>query len=308
MKFNDSVLARATFPSVLDSTILLTSACPTKFFYKHCFHLAPQQKSIHLHAGGAFAEAMQVVRTKFYKEKLGLEKSLLEGMRAFILYWGDYEAPEGSYKNFENMLAAVFDYFHVYNPEDDFLQPFVQENGDPAVEFTFSIPLPIPHPDTGEPLIYAGRCDMIGVYNNLLAIDDEKTCYSFGFDWSRVFQMRGQFIGYTWAAQQYNMPVNLCIVRGIAIQQRNIKHLETMFTFPQWQIDRWYKEMLQKVTYLSTCWSMKEFPMNYGDICGSYGGCEMMDLCTSKDPEVWFPTFDIREWNPLHKGIIHTDN
>lgn len=307
MKFSSSVLANAKFPQVLDSTILLTSACPTKFFYKHCYHLAPLQKSIHLHAGGAFAEAMQIVREKFYSEKLPLEKSLLEGMRAFIMYWGEYEAPEGSYKNFENMLAAVFDYFHNYNPESDYIQPITLKNGKPAVEFTFSVPLPIMHPDTGDPLIYAGRCDMLGQYANLKAVVDEKTTYSFGFDWSRIFQMRGQFIGYTWAAQQFDIDVNTCIVRGIAIQQRSIKHLEAIFSYPQWQVDRWYMEMLQKVTYLKTCWEMKEFPMNYGDICSSYGGCEMLDLCTSENPEAWFSSFDIREWNPLNKGIIHAD-
>lgn len=309
MKFSKEVLEQtnASFPKVIDSTILLSTACPTKFFYRHCIHLAPNQKSIHLHAGGAFAEAMQVVRIKFYKERLGLEASLLEGMRAFIMYWGDYDAPEGSYKNFENTLAAVFDYFHHYNPESDYIQPYKREDGTPAVEFTFGIPLPIAHPETGEPIIYAGRCDMIGVHNYLIGVVDEKTCYSFGFDWAKVFQMRGQFIGYTWAAQQYGMPVNLCVVRGIAIQQRSIKHLETLFTYPQWQIDRWYMEMLQKVTYLVACWEHNEFPMNYGDICGSYGGCEMMDLCTSEHPENWFSTFDRREWNPLHKGIAHVD-
>lgn len=303
MKFSQSVLDKATFPSVLDSTILLTSACPTKFFYKHCYHLAPMQKSIHLHAGGAFAAAMQTVREKFYRDNLPLEKSLLEGMRAFIMYWGEYEAPEASYKNFENMLAAVFDYFHTYNPETDHIQPFRRSDGSPAVEFTFGVPLPIPHPDTGEPLIYAGRCDMVGVMSqSLLAIVDEKTTYSFAQNWASSFAMRGQFLGYTWAAQQYSMPVNQCVVRGVAIQQRSIKHLEAIFSFPQWQVDRWYMEMLQKVTFLATCWKLKEFPLNYGDICGSYGGCEMMDLCTSQTPENWFDTFAIREWNPLDKG------
>lgn len=305
MKFSKEVLATAKFPQVLDSTILLTSACPTKFFYKHCLHLAPAQKSIHLHAGGAFAQALQTVREKFYRDNETLERSLFEGMREFIKYWGEYEPPIGTYKDFVNVLSAVFDYFHTYNPQSDYIQPFRRADGSPAVEFTFGIPLPIMHPANGEPLIYAGRCDMIGEYSNLLAVVDEKTTYSFSADWSKIFAMRGQFLGYTWAAQQFNMPVNLCIVRGIAIQQRSIKHLEAIFQFPQWQIDRWYQEMLQKVVYLKTCWELNEFPLNYGDICGSYGGCEMMDLCTSQNPEAWFNSFEKREWNPLHKGIIH---
>lgn len=310
MKFSDKVLAEAKFPSVLDSSILLTSACPTKFFYKHCYHLAPMQKSIHLHAGGAFAHAVQIVRERFYRDEVDIDRALLDGMREFIKYWGDYDAPVGSYKDFVNTLAAVFDYFMTYNPATDHIQPFRKSDGTPAVEFTFSLPLPILHPDTGEPLIYAGRCDMVGEMRqqaNLLTIVDEKTTYSFTADWSRVFAMRGQFMGYTWAAQQYGMPVNLCVVRGIGIQQKSIKHLEAIFSYPQWQIDRWYMEMLQKVQYLVTCWKLKEFPMNYGDICGSYGGCELLDLCTSENPENWFDTFSRFEWNPLNKGVVHDD-
>lgn len=311
MKFSKEALSSAVFPSVLDSTMLLKSACPVKFFYNHCLHLAPVSKSIHLHAGGAFAQSVQTVREKFYRDHETLDRALLEGMRDFILYWGDYEAPSsgsGTYKNFENMLAAMFDYFHTYNPETDHIQPFIKPDGSPAVEFTFGVPLPIAHPTTGDPLIYAGRCDMIGkVRENLLAIVDEKTTYAFSNNWANSFAMRGQFIGYTWAAQQFGMKVNLCVVRGIAIQQKNIKHLEALFEYPQWQVDRWYQEMLQKVIYLKTCWELNEFPLNYGDICNSYGGCELMDLCTSQNPENWFNSFEKREWNPLHKGNLHVD-
>jgi hypothetical protein len=301
MKISPSMLARAEFPQVLDSTMLLKSACPIKFFYEHCLNLHPAQKSIHLHAGGAFAHGVEHVRKAFYIHKLSLEESLFVGWREFINYWGDYDAPENSYKDFYNVSAALFDYFHNYNPNNDYVQPLIKHDGSPAVEFTFSIPLPITHPVTGDPLIYAGRCDMVGVYQNATCIVDEKTTYTFGYDWSKVFAMRGQFIGYTYAAQQYKMPASMCIVRGIAIQQRSIKHLEAILQFPQWQVDRWYQEALKKVEMLKRCWEEQEFPLNYGDICSSYGGCPMLDLCTSHQPENWFSTFDVHKWNPLNK-------
>jgi len=302
MKFPSSMLENAIFPSVLDSSIILSTACPVKFFYQHCLGLAPVEKSIHLHAGGSFAHGVEAVRKNFYLKKMSLEDSLINGWREFINYWGDYESPFGSYKDFYNVSAALFDYFYQYNPHSDFIQPYVKADGTPAVEFTFSIPLPINHPDTNEPLIYAGRCDMIGVMDNMLCVVDEKTSYTFPAEWAKLFSMRGQFIGYTWAAQQFDMPVTMCVVRGVAIQQRSIKHLEAIMQFPQWQIDRWYDEMLTKVEFIVNVWKSKNFPLNYGDICSSYGGCPNIDLCTSHQPEVWLPSFAIRRWNPLDKA------
>lgn len=305
---NSKLLERASFPQVLDSSILLTAPCPMKFFYQYCMNLSPVSKSIHLHAGGAFAHGIETVRKSFYLNKLPLDQALYDGWRSFINYWGTYdEVPlegSGSYKDFINVSAALFDYFRNYDPRTDYIQPFIKHDGSPAVEFTFSIPLPINHPDTGEPLIYAGRCDMIGQYQGSVCGVDEKTSYAFAQDWSKNFSMRGQFIGYTWAMQSFDIPVNMFIVRGIAIQQKSIKHLEAILTFPQWQIDRWYQEMLLKVQNLVDCWKRKDFPLNYGNECAAYSGCPMIDLCQSNHPEAWTDTFAIRKWNPLDVGQV----
>lgn len=298
----------ATFPQVFDSTILLTAACPIKFYYQFCIGLSPMQKSIHLHAGGAFAHAVEKTRKAFYLKKLPLNEAIYEGWREFINYWGEYEAPENSYKSFENVSAALFSYFNQYDPSSDYIQPYIKSNGEPAVEFTFSIPLPILHPDTNEPIIYAGRCDMIGVFNRgPTCIVDEKTSYSFSPDWAKQFNMRGQFLGYLWAAQSFGIPASMCVVRGVAIQQRSIKHLEAILTFPQWQIDRWQQEMLRKVQYLKDCWVNKDFPLNYGDACSSYGGCPMMDLCGSENPHIWYDSYEVRKWSPLNVSNVKAE-
>lgn len=306
MTIHPAILERAEFPAVLDSSILLTAVCPTKFLYQYCLNLSPSSKSVHLHAGGAFAHAIETVRKSFYLQNKTLDICIYDGWRALIDYWGDYdEVPtegSGSYKDFYNVSAALFDYFRNYNPESDHIQPFRKHDGSPAVEFTFSIPLPIMHPTSGEPLIYAGRCDMIGQYQNSICIVDEKTSYMFPSDWSKNFSMRGQFIGYTWAARHFGIKADMCVVRGIAIQQKSIKHLEAILTFPSWQIERWQGEMLRKVQYLVDCWNAQDFPLNYGSECSSYSGCPMMDLCQSSSPEAWLDTFAVRKWNPLSKA------
>lgn len=299
---SQAMFDKATFPTVLDSTMLLTAGCPTKFFYQFCIGLA-SDKSIHLVAGGAFAKGIETVRKAFYLERKPLDLALYDGLRAFTNHWGTFDdiPPEGSgsYKDFINVSAALLDYFRQYNPEDDYIQPYIKQDKTPAVEFTFAIPLPINHPETNDPLVYAGRSDMIGMYNGSACVVDEKTTYAFSHEWSRPFALRGQFIGYTFAARHFGLPVNMCVVRGIAIQQRSIKHLEAILTFPNWQLERWYEEMLYKVQFLVDCWKNKAFPMNYGDMCSSYGGCAMLDMCQVKEPEEWIDSFTIRKWDPL---------
>jgi hypothetical protein len=305
---SEEILSRASFPDVLDSSILSTASCPTKFLYQYCLNLSPSVKSVHLHAGGAFAHAVEQVRKSFYLQNEPLDRSLYNGWKALIDYWGTYDdvplEGSGSYKDFINISAALFDYFRNYDPQTDHIQPYRKHDGSPAVEFTFSIPLPINHPESGMPLIYAGRCDMIGIYQGSICVVDEKTSYQFPHNWADTFTMRGQFLGYTWAARSFGILANMCVVRGIAIQQKSIKHLEAIIQYPNWQIERWYVEMLRKVQFLVDCWKSKTFPMSYGDACSAYSGCSMMDLCKSPNPEIWLDSFTVRKWNPLDLKMV----
>lgn len=295
---------KASFPQVIDSTILSSISCPRKFFYRHCMHLSGA-KSVHLNAGGALAKALQVARNAFYKDNKSQEESLLLATRAFINEWGEYD-PEGHYKDFVNVLSAVFSYFYTYPMATDHIQPFRNsKDNSPAVEFTFALPLPIKHPETGEPLLFSGRCDMIGTNGSTTCVVDEKTTYAFQSNWSNQFLMRGQFMGYCWAAQQHGIKTNTAVVRGIAIQQRNIKHQEAIFSLPQWQIERWYNNALDKIQIAIDHWNafksfgLEALPMDYGNACSAYSGCEFTDLCTSEFPENWFDSFERIQWNPL---------
>lgn len=296
------------FPSLIDSSMLSSAACHRQFFFKHCLNLASMGTNVHLHAGRVLARAVQEVRNAFYREGKTELESIYAGFEIFISEWGDYEPPafgSGKFKDFINVANALFSYFRQYPLATDEIQPYFRSNGDPAVEFTFAIPLPIEHPDTGEPIFYGGRSDMIGVWNKANAVVDEKTTYTFPDNWQKQFLLRGQFIGYCWAGQQSGMDTKAAIVRGIGIQQSGIKHLEARLLYQQWQIDRWHSQMLMKVRGLIESYKaykeqgLDAIPMSYGDACSSYGGCEMMDLCTSEHPENWYNSFQPRDWNPL---------
>ena len=299
------------FPKLLDSTIMVTyDACPEKFHYQYVLKLATYATSPDLHAGGAFAKGIEGARRAFWFQDFSPEESLMIGFDHFMGYWGMYEPPPkldiktGNYtnhaKDFTNTAGAYFDYFREYPLETDPIKPYIMAGDQPAIEFTFGVPIPINHPDTGEPIIYAGRCDMLGHYNNLLAVVDEKTTGSIGQKWAQKWRMRGQFLGYCWAAQKYGIPAKYALIRGVAIQKTQYVHAQAIESVSDWRIERWYENLLRRVQNAVDDYTSGKYNLSYGDACESYGGCMFLDLCTSRKPEIWFSNYARREWNPLH--------
>ena len=130
--------------------------------------------------------------------------------------------------------------------------------------------------------------------------------------------MRGQFFGYVWAAQQMGFPVNMTIVRGIAILKTKYNTLEVYNTqYPQYMLDRWEYNMKQKVKLFVSMYKAFEeqlrhnpgitpeefWPMSFGEACNSHGGpslpCAYRHLCILPNPALWYDTYGDREWNPL---------
>ena len=181
-----------TFPEAVDSTMLSAfGACPQKFFLEFLLGRAPTGKSVHLHAGGAFAKALEVIRMKFYHEGKSQEEAILHGYVAFSKFWGDYQAPEREYKDYINMWGAVVRYFEEYPLESDMFQPVMMDDGKPAVEFRFSIPMLHTHPDTGNPVMFAGRLDQLSTdHPGTCYAQDEKTTKALGPSWYRQWAMR----------------------------------------------------------------------------------------------------------------------
>ena len=55
------------FPSVLDSTIISSfRSCPTRFRLEYIENFKPRSVSIHLHAGAAYAAALEAGRKAFF--------------------------------------------------------------------------------------------------------------------------------------------------------------------------------------------------------------------------------------------------
>ena len=311
MPISDDFIPR--FPPVVDATMLACyDACPTKFWYEYVNCISGLAVSPDLHAGGAMARGFEVTRKAFYLHKMPPTTALTKGIKAFFRFWGDFEPPPDGFgrthaKDFINTGDALLDYFREYPLETDPIQPYIMTGDIPAIEFTFALPLPIIHPESGDPILYGGRLDMLGYYKNFLAVIDEKTTKSIQSNITRTCSMRGQFLGYIWAAQQMGIPVTAAIIRYIAIQKTQTKHVQHLMQVSEGHIEKWHGNMLKRVQRMVDDYQKGEWELSFGDACGSYGGCSFLDLCTSRQPEAWFDTYQRRIWNPLFRNPTDPD-
>jgi hypothetical protein len=299
--------AAFSFPLHIDSTMLATfKACPRKFYYQFQRHLARDAKNIHLVAGSAFAAGLEAARRYLFRSdasnnRLDSEQSsdyLEAAFVAFSREWGTFDLKLDHTKSFINTFYALETYLHYHHPLLDPIQP-IFANDAPQVEFSFAIPLPLCHP-SGDQLLYCGRFDMLGVWESLPVIVDEKTTSALGESWRRQWDLRGQFLGYCWACQQLGIPVRTAVARGTAILKTKVNFLTVPVTFPQYLIDRWHEDMLYTIQMMLATYKNGYYSTNFGDSCNAYGGCAYSLLCQAKDPEEWIPyNYTERVWNPL---------
>lgn len=316
-----------SFPTSIDSTMLSTfDSCPQKFMMEFIMKKVPIGRSIHLHAGGAIASTLEFIRNKFYKDKWSMEECIREAFYVYTMTWGDMETPQGEYKDYINCWEAILAYLKEYPLATDYFQPFIKEDGSPAVEFRFAIPTEINHPDTGEPILFTGRVDLLSQPmdgSNTVYVVDEKTTKALGPKWQYQWDMRGQFYGYTFAAQHYGFPCVGALVRGIAIQQTQFAFQEKPLLFSKDQLEIWWRETHKKIIRMVAMYEEAQrrynpahqepnylglhdaFDKSFGDACQSYGGCLYQDLCTHPMPWVVYAGYETRVWDPLAKDPTH---
>lgn len=304
------------FPHNVDSTMLSSySSCPQKFFQEFILARVPIGRSIHLHAGGCVASAMENIRNWFYRDGLPLEECLERAFQKFVFDWGMVEPPDKEYKDFVNCWMVVEEYFRHYHPAADYFQPFMKTDGSPAVEFRFAIPTEVMHPETGDPILYSGRLDLLSEPHDtpgqVWAVD-EKTTKSVGAQWHKQWDLRGQFIGYVYAARVLGFNCIGAVARGMAIYQTKFDFPEKPVLIPDYLLRRWWDETnfkIGRMVYnyrvtieqtdmesLHNSWSR-----SYGDACTSYGQCGFVPLCTSQHPWSIYKDWETRVWNPLEK-------
>ncbi len=292
---------QAKFPPVIDSTMLASWACPVKFQRAHIHRYAPSaNKSIHLIAGGAYAKGLEVAR-KAYWNGAHPEDCLIEGTAALIKEYGDAD-PGDTAKSLDRMIGAMEYYFNVYPLDTDDAR-IATVGGVPAVEWSFGLPLPFNHPDTGEPLLYAGRTDLLCDFAGGLYALDDKTTSKLGASWSRQWELRGQFTGYGWAARELGIRLAGTLVRGLCILKGGgYNSAQAIVNQPDWKIDRWVQHRDQIITQMLESYRTGTYHFALNEECNSYGGCTFKQVC-NVPPEHQIQWLDSNyvehSWNPL---------
>jgi len=288
------------FPEVIDSSMRATyRACPQKFYQEYILNRKRPGISVDLHFGGCFAKAMEIIRTAFYQDGKSLEESMMLGATEAIGMWGDFVPPEKKNKTLPRLVEAIAEYFQEYPPLSDHIQPW-RAAGKPCIEFSFAEPIDIKHPTTGNPILIAGRCDMVGDYHGGCYPVDEKTTTQLGPSWLKQWHLRGQFTCYTWACKRAGYPAIGAIVRGMSILKKSFGHAEVLELRPQWMIDRWYVQFCDDVESMIRDWERGYWSWDLDKACADYGGCAYQDLCRVENPEPFAKTeYEIRKWNPV---------
>jgi len=293
--------SRPMFPHTIDSTMLSTfRSCPNKFFRQYVQHWKPTAESVHLVAGGAFAEGIEKARVAFYEQGLPREEAELVGLAALITRYGDFECPKESAKSLERTAGALEYYFSQYPLGEDGMIPLNFGNGKHGIEFSFAQPLPFTHPVTGDPILYTGRADMVANFAGGVYIVDEKTTSSLGASFARQWEMRSQFTGYCWACRENGIEPTGVVVRGVSILKTKYDTMQVPTYRAGWELDRWLTQTLRDLERMLKCWRDGYWDYSLDHACSEYGGCSLTQVCKSNDPETWLPMyFEQRVWDPL---------
>lgn len=299
---------RPPFPIAVDNSMRSAFvSCPKKFELTYLHHWKPIGESVDLVAGKAFAAGIEATRNAFWVDGLSAEHAVGVGAKALILEYGDLVPPPSkANKSCSNMLEALQDYFHNYGFHTDPIQPHKLPSGKLAIEVNFALPLDdnLRHPESGDPILFTGRFDMIGEREGELWGVDEKTTGRLGDQWYTNWPLRAQLTGYTWAAREYGYPVAGIIIRGVAVLKTKITHAESIQHRPQWHCERWREQFIRDVRRMIHCWEEGYFDWALDTACTDYGGCTFLknNICTSPQPERWLSTgFEQRIWDPIKR-------
>lgn len=296
-----SLSERPPFPSVVDSTIMAAfKSCPQKANLEFLQHWKLRDQSVHLHAGAAYAAGMEAARTEFYINGASAEDSVAAGLRALLTFYGEFECPADSAKSAERTAGALEFYFDHYRLGEDKAIPLTLPGGKRGIEFSFVEPLEILHPTSGDPILYSGRMDMMCEYEGMKLGEDDKTASQLGASWPRQWDLRSQFTGYVWGAARAGIKLDGFLVRGVSILKTKYDTLQAITYRPQWQLDRWYAQLLRDTKRMIAAWEEGYFDLNLDHACSEYGGCAFRGVCQMRDPATLLEQqFQRRRWDPV---------
>ena len=292
-------MSAATFPTIIRNTYRKAFVrCPRSAAYLYEEGLAGSggTVSIDLHAGAAFARGIEVARRAYYTHPQASAPSTTRaanaveaGREALAEAYGDFPCPPGSNKTRAAMEGALYFYFEQW-PLDapDALRPITMPDGSLSVEQHFSEPIPITHPESGAPLSYEGRIDMLGAdADGDVWVVDEKTTGRLGDAWANQWYLDAGQTGYVWWARRTLLRHNVVGVeiRGVGIYKTGYGKMEIPILFQPWETERWYEQMLRDVNEWRAMSVSGVYRHALDHACALYNSpCAFLPLCKRENP------------------------
>lgn len=320
---------KTPFPTTIDSSMIAAfRSCPTRARYEYFEHWKTRTPSIHLHAGKAFAAGCEATRLAYYlgeykiprpvtsavalpeserydfvQREPGNERDSLGcGLGVLLAEYGDFPCPPESAKSAERMAGAFEYFFSVFRLPDDKAVP-VKLGEKRGIEVGFLEPLEFRHPETGDPLMYTGRLDMLTTYAGQLFGEDDKTTSQLGASWSRQWDLRSQFISYSWGVRRLGYPIAGFLVRGVSILKTKYDNAQAIVYFPQWMVDEWYEQLIEvDLPRMVQMWESGKWAKSLAEACNEYGGCGFKQICLSAPQSrmTWLESsYERRKWDPV---------
>lgn len=306
------------FPELIDNTARSNWVkCPYYFYRGTIQELRLRLGgNIHLSAGGALAAGLEAARRAYYERQIDPLQAEEIGVQAAIdAYPADIDlAPAKSGdKSIDNVVKALRSYLNEYPLASDDFEPVYSAGGRRGIEFSFAQVIPgIVHPETGNPMLYGGRFDMLAQRrmerarsNASVYVCDEKSSTALGDAWKQQWDLDAQPMGYVWASRSYGYPVVGALIRGIGLLKTKITHVEVIRLYSTWMIDRWLEQLQYDVEDMIRAWKRKYYRRALDKFqCAAYGGCTFKTMCESPNPDAWVaPNYSVVHWNPTKREI-----
>lgn len=308
MSSHNEAPSKITFPIAIDSSAFgdLT-ACQAKYYWRHLRGLTDRSIKVDLHFGGVIAHSLDVLRRAFFFDKLPREEALHKMRLAALTKWGDFpEQPldrrgQPHVKSLPALLDTLESYVEYFGLETDELTPI-------SSEFSFALPIPrTSHPETGEPILWTGRIDMVAKGLGGVWIVDEKSTSRLGPSWADQWMLRPQFIGYAWALHEHGYNPSGVVVRGLGIYKDRVEFKPVVVTVTPHMVELFLDQVVDAIERLKTSYyagnqvlTVRDvFHHSFGTACSQYGTCQFLPLCRSPDPERWTGDYKYEPWNPL---------
>lgn len=313
-----------------DSTSLgYLKRCPRFYQYVMIEGWQPKDESLHLRFG-------QEVHSCFED----FDRALAEGCEfptAFRIAihnlvkrtegWDvDRETKAGKYKNRDSLIRTCIDYLD--NFRQDTAEPYILEDGRPAVELSFRFELDWgpasqyrsvherdwdaadrdeEHNAEAQPYLLCGHLDKVVTYSGHLFVMDRKTTTkTLGSYYFNQFEPDNQMTLYTLASRIIlNAPIRGVIIDGIQILVDSTRFDRSITYRTPDQLEEWLGDLRYWLTQAEAYATDGYWPMN-DTSCDKYGGCQFRDICSkspSSRPMFMKSSFiqveESERWNPM---------